>query len=71
MRVSTYCVTNWLPLQVTRKPGYLGLACLADGCLAEATIGHFPGRFKGKECQRQLLWLQGVSGQPGPVSAGL
>ena len=25
MRVSTYCVTNWLPLQVTRMPGYLGV----------------------------------------------
>src|SRR4051812_3674711 len=24
MRVSTYCVTSWLPLHVTRTPGYFG-----------------------------------------------
>src|SRR5436190_7700719 len=24
MRVSTYCVTSWFPLQVTRMPGYFG-----------------------------------------------
>src|SRR5688572_17802468 len=37
MRVSTYWVTSWLPLQVTRMPGYFGFARAVDSTAGGAS----------------------------------
>src|SRR3954469_20345970 len=39
MRVSTYCVTSWLPLHVTRMPGYLGVRFAVACFVVESATG--------------------------------